>query len=120
MNGETSARDRECIRNLMEEQNGALLVANYSLMSTGANIKRLEVLTFASPLKAFTTIAQSVGRLMRLHKDKEKSIIYDIVDDYGDRKHSGIFYNQYKNRLKTCYTLEGFDIKEIEVKSDNF
>ena len=120
MNGETSARDRECIRNLMEEQDGALLVANYSLMSTGANIKRLEVLTFASPLKAFTTIAQSVGRLMRLHKDKEKSIIYDIVDDYGDRKHSGIFYNQYKNRLKTCYTLEGFDIKEIEVKSDNF
>ena len=57
---------------------------------------------------------------MRLHKDKEKSIIYDIVDDYGDRKHSGIFYNQYKNRLKTCYTLEGFDIKEIEVKSENF
>ena len=115
MNGETSAKDREMIRNLMEEQEGAILVANYSLMSTGANIKRLEVLTFASPLKAFTTIAQSVGRLMRLHKSKEKSVIYDIVDDTGIRKPSGIFYNQYKERLKSSYLPEGFEINEVKV-----
>lgn len=116
MNGETNAKDREAIRNIMEQQTGALLVANYALMSTGANIKRLEVLTFASPLKAFTTIAQSVGRLMRLYKGKEKSVIYDIVDDIGGKKPSGIFYNQYKNRLNSTYLPEGFDVNEIKVE----
>lgn len=115
MNGETPAKDREAIRNLMEEQDSAILVANYSLMSTGTNIKRLEVLTFASPLKAFTTIAQSVGRLMRLYKGKERSIIYDIVDDIGVRKPTGIFWNQYQKRLKSSYLPEGFDINEVKI-----
>lgn len=116
MNGEQSGKIREEQRNLMELDNGIILIANYSVCSTGINIKNLHNLIFASPLKAFTTISQSLGRLMRKHKNKKESVIVDIVDNFGYRKPSGIFVNQYKHRLSSSYIPEEFEIIETHLK----
>lgn len=94
------------------EKQGCILIANYATTSTGINIKNLHYLVFASPLKAFTTISQSLGRLMRKHKDKKESVIYDLVDDFGYKKHTGLFYNQYKHRLSSSYVPEEFEVEE--------
>lgn len=115
MNGEQSGKIREEQRNFMEQNKGTILVGNFSVMSTGINIKQLHVLIFASPLKAFTTISQSLGRLMRKHSDKKESIVIDIVDNFGLRKTSGIFYKQYQHRLSSSYIPEEFSVTETMI-----
>ena len=41
MTGKTKAKDREYMRNAMNDNPQAILIANYSLLSTGVNIKAL-------------------------------------------------------------------------------
>jgi len=99
------------------EKQPQILVSGYQLLSTGVNIKKLHNMVLASPLKAYTTITQSIGRLMRLHESKTESNIYDLVDLFGIRKpKSGIFYKQYEHRLGRSYNLEEHPVKEIMFK----
>ncbi len=91
-----------------------ILVSNYPIMSTGVNIKRLFNVIFACPLKSYTTITQSVGRGLRLHPDKKLFRVFDIVDDFGIRKPSGIFWKQYEERKRHSYNSEGYPITEKE------
>jgi superfamily II DNA or RNA helicase len=58
-----------------------IIIANYAVMSTGISIKSLENVVLLSSLKAFTTIVQVIGRLLRLHKSKAKAHLYDLIDD---------------------------------------
>lgn len=90
-----------------------ILVSNYQLLSTGVNIKALFNAILASPLKAYTTITQTIGRGLRLHPDKSMFNLYDIVDNFGIRKPSGIFFSQYKQRCEKSYNPEEFPIEEI-------
>lgn len=112
MNGEQSGKIREQQRNLLETISGAILIAPYQVMSTGVNIKNLHCLVLSSPIKAFTTVSQSLGRLMRKHKSKEESVVFDIVDNLGK---SCIFMKQYKHRLQSSYIPEEFEIQTCNV-----
>lgn len=98
------------------ENDNNILVANYAILSTGVNIKNLHNLVLASPLKSYTTISQSIGRLVRLHESKNEANIYDIVDDLGVRKPSGPFWKQYQERLTKSYNPEGIPVKERVLK----
>lgn len=112
MNGEVKGHIREKQRNLLEEVHGSILVANYSVMSTGVNLRNLHFLILASPLKAFTTISQSLGRLMRKHPSKTEAVIFDIVDNLGK---NCIFMKQYKHRVEASYIPEEFEIQRVDV-----
>lgn len=112
VNGEDDAKTRELTRVSLEDRTGCILVANYALLSTGVNIKRLNNLVFASPLKAYTTITQSIGRGIRKCTGKDVFRVYDLVDSTGVRKPTGVFYRQYQHRFSTSYVPEGYDIKE--------
>lgn len=114
LNGEDDAKTREKTRKILEEHDDAILIANFSLLSTGVNIRKLHNLVLGSPLKAYTTITQSIGRGMRLHESKKVFTVYDLIDNFGFRKPSGIFYKQYQHRKNTSYNPEGFPINEIE------
>ena len=115
MNGSISGKIREEQRQYMESHTGLIMIANYACMSTGVSIKNLHSLILASPLKSFITISQSLGRLMRKHSSKTESNIFDIVDNFGFRKPSGIFFKQYKHRLESSYIPEEFNVKEITI-----
>lgn len=115
MNGSISGKIREEQRQYMESHTGLIMIANYACMSTGVSIKNLHSLILASPLKSFITISQSLGRLMRKHSSKTESNIFDIVDNFGFRKPSGIFFKQYKHRLESSYIPEEFKIRDILV-----
>lgn len=112
INGEVQGKNREIIRNFLENEDGSIMVAVYNVMSTGINIKKLHNLILASPLKSYTTITQSLGRGMRKHESKKQFTVFDLVDNIGIRKPSGVFYRQYKHRVETSYNPEGYPIKE--------
>ena len=111
LNGEDDAITRERTRKILEEHSDAILVANFALLSTGVSIKRLFHLIFASPLKSYTTITQSIGRGMRLHPDKKLFNVYDICDKFTPKC---IFMKQYEERCRHSYNSEEFPIVERE------
>ena len=98
------------------EKENQIIVSNYPIMSTGVNIKKLDSIIFASPLKSYTTITQSIGRGLRLHPDKKVFRVFDLVDDFGLKKSGGIFYKQYLERQRHSYNSEGYPITEKEYK----
>lgn len=114
LNGEDDAKTREMTRKILEEHSDATLVSNYQILSTGVSIRKLHNLVLASPLKSYTTVTQSIGRLMRLHKDKIVANVYDCVDNFGQKKAGGIFYKQYIHRLHTSYNTEQYPVNEVE------
>jgi hypothetical protein len=96
------------------EERHSILIANYALLSTGVNLRKLHSLLLSSPLKSYTTVTQSIGRGMRLHKTKDVFTVFDLVDDFGFRSRGGIFYKQYQHRKQTSYNVEEFPVHERE------
>lgn len=80
--GEVEVAEREKIRKLIEDHTDVVVVAITKIFSTGINIKNLHYIIFACGGKAKIKIVQSIGRGLRLHKDKDKLIIFDVADDF--------------------------------------
>lgn len=112
INGEIKGSQREEIRQILEDEKDAIIIANYAVMSTGVNIKNLHNMIFASPLKSFTTITQAIGRGVRTHVSKSIFNVYDLADKFTDK---GPFMKQYEKRKEMSYEPEGFPITEKEI-----
>jgi len=83
--GDVAVEDRENVKRIMEEEDNVIVVAISKIFSTGINIKNLHYIVFGSGGKAKIKTIQSIGRGLRLHKNKSTLIIFDIADDlqYG-------------------------------------
>lgn len=108
ISGKTAVEDREAIRHITEKQKNAIIVASYGTFSTGVNIRNLHNIVFASPSKSRIRTLQSIGRGLRLAKEKTFAQLYDVVDnlEYGRRKNYTL--NHFLERLK-LYNEEQFD-----------
>lgn len=119
MDGSVSSKDREAIRKNLEKDPKSILIANYSLLKMGVNIKSLRYAIFASPMKSFTTVAQSLGRGIRLSHGKELFEVYDLVDHFpgypGSPNSVRTFVNS-GNARKKIYQSQGFEYTERKVK----
>ena len=78
--GDVAVEEREKVKKLMEKTSDVICIAISKIFSTGINIKNLHYIMFAGGGKAKVKIIQSIGRGLRLHKDKEGVIIIDIAD----------------------------------------
>lgn len=109
--GEVEVDSRNEIKKLIEETNDIICIAMSSIFSTGVNIKNVHMILFGSAGKSFIRTVQSIGRGLRLHKDKEKLVIIDMSDDleYG-RKHI-IKRKEIYNREKISYTEHSINEK---------
>ena len=109
--GEVEIEERDRIRKLMEEHNNIIVIAISKIFSTGINIKNLHYIIFACGGKAKVKIVQSIGRGLRLHKDKSQLIIFDVADN--------LYYSQrHADKRKQLYDKEQitFTEKDIEEK----
>jgi superfamily II DNA or RNA helicase len=109
--GEVEVEERDKVRQLMETNSNVVVVAISKIFSTGINIKNLHYIVFACGGKAKIKIVQSIGRGLRLHKDKTKLIIFDIADDLR-------YSTAHALKRQALYEKEHitFAIKEIEEK----
>lgn len=85
--GSIEMDERESVKRLMEENDNIICIAMSRIFAVGINIKNLHYVIFAQGGKAKVTLIQSIGRGLRLHKDKECLIILDITDSthYGEK-----------------------------------
>lgn len=106
-------KDREEIRRAIEEEENATLIASLGTTSTGISIKKLHHMIAAAPQKSETKVPQSIGRMLRKHKQKELAVLWDIVDDLSYKSYENYSLKHFQERVK-MYDAEQFDY-EIDV-----
>ncbi|MDX1532703.1 MAG: DEAD/DEAH box helicase [Nitrosopumilaceae archaeon] len=111
VNGNVDTSDRKQYIDFMESDGGKVIkVATYGTMSTGVSIKNLNNLILGSSIKSLIKIIQTIGRMMRKHKNKERAQIYDIVDDFSIGKYKGYMMKHAEKRIK-IYSDEQHPVK---------
>ena len=113
--GGTDAVDREKVREIVEKEKDAIIVASFGTFSTGINIKRLHNIVFASPSKSRIRNLQSIGRGLRKADDKDNVDLYDIADDLSWKKNMNYTLNHFSERIN-IYSTEKFEYEIHSVR----
>ena len=117
IDGSTSMEKREYIKKIMEDTSGnpKILVASFGTTSTGVNIKAITNIVFAQGFKSDQIIRQSIGRGLRLHSEKTKLVVFDLVDVFhSDFK--TILVRQYESRRDEIYKKQKYPFEELKIK----
>ena len=112
--GATPTEDREEVRELVEKENDAIIVASYGTFSLGVNIKRLHNIIFASPYKSQIKVLQSIGRGLRTADDKTELKVFDISDDLSYNGKENYTLKHFGERIN-IYNEQGFDYDIIPI-----
>lgn len=116
IDGEISGKKREEIKKQMEVTDGNIkvLVASYGTLSTGVSINAIFNVVFADSFKSEQIIIQSIGRALRLHTEKDKATIFDLVDVFDINNMSNILFRHFKEREK-FYQKRQYPYKVIKI-----
>lgn len=101
-------------KEIREEEESKVLVASYGTLSTGVSIKAIFNVIFADSFKSEQIIIQSIGRGLRLHLDKEKVNIFDLVDVFDNNDLNNILWRHYKER-EEFYKKRKYPFKIIKI-----
>lgn len=110
IHGKTKDSVRESIKEYMEANDDAILVATSSCLSTGVSINNIHTISFVEGGKSRIRVMQSTGRGLRLHPKKEFLNLFD----FQDNMHKCSFKNHNKERNK-IYEKEGHPVIEYNV-----
>jgi len=114
IHGGIDAKERELIREEVENGDNFVIVASYGTYSTGVNIKNLHNVVFASPSKSRIRNLQSIGRGLRRTDDKTKAHLFDISDDLSYKSYKNYTLRHLIERMK-IYNSERFNYKMRKV-----
>lgn len=114
VHGGVGAEERELVREIVDKENNAIIVASYGTFSTGINIKNLHNVIFASPSKSRIRNLQSIGRVLRKGDNKTRAVLYDIADDCTKNSRKNYTLNHLIERVK-IYNEENFNYEFVQV-----
>lgn len=109
INGKMTSKVDKALRELaitqMRSGEKKYLFATYNLCKEGLDIPRLERLFLTTPQSDYAVVTQSIGRVARKFKGKDKPVAYDFIDNMN------YLVKKYKARCTTyrkndCYFLE--------------
>ncbi len=83
LHGKVKKADRELALEEMRTKKKLILLATYQLAKEGLDLPCLDRLLFATPVKDYAIVVQSVGRIARVCEGKGTPVVYDYVDDIG-------------------------------------
>ena len=108
VNGSTAKKQRQTMYNSIADVDNEILVASFQVASTGLNIPRLYNVVLIEPGKSFTKVIQSIGRGLRVAKDKNEVQIFDIC---GTNKYSA----KHMRERKKYYTDAKYPFEHTKV-----
>lgn len=86
----------------------AILLATYPMCRQGFDKARLDTLIMATPV---TALEQIVGRILRVHPDKKKPRVIDVIDPYS------LFAGEYRKRTRQ-YNKWGYKVTARDLAVD--
>jgi superfamily II DNA or RNA helicase len=101
-------------KEIREEEATKVLVASYGTLSTGVSINAIFNVIFTDSFKSEQIIIQSIGRALRLHSDKKKALIFDLVDVFDSKNLNNILFKHFKEREK-FYIKRDYPYKIIKI-----
>ena len=113
--GGTDTEQREEIRQIIDKEKNAILIASYGTCSTGINIKNIHNIIFASPSKSVIRVLQSIGRGLRKSKTKNKVKLYDISDNLCFKKYKNHTMRHLDERRR-IYSNENFHWQSVSIQ----
>ena len=114
VSGDTPVEEREKIRYNLSQESNSILIASYGTSSTGINVPSIENIVFSSPSKSIIRVLQSIGRGLRINKDKRMCTLYDITDDFSWRTKKNYTLQHGAERYK-IYAKEDFPVKLVGI-----
>lgn len=115
IHGGVEGEEREQVRQVVNNEKNAIVVASYGTFSTGVNIPNLHNVIFASPTKSKIRTLQSIGRSLRLGKEKTEARLFDIADDLRIAEHTNHTLKHYEHRVK-IYIEEQFSFSTVSLE----
>jgi superfamily II DNA or RNA helicase len=115
IHGGTDTEQREEIRQIIDKEKDAILIASYGTCSTGINIRNIHNIVFASPSKSVVRVLQSIGRGLRKSDSKDHVKLYDISDDLCFKKYKNHTMKHLEERTR-IYSSEGFQWKSVKIQ----
>ena len=113
--GGVDSLERERIREIVENEKDAIIIASFGTFSTGINIRNLHNIVFASPSKSKIRVLQSIGRGLRASKSKMGVLVFDIADDISYRERRNFTLNHFSERIN-IYNEQQFNYEISKVK----
>ena len=112
--GGVDSLEREKIREIVENEKDAIIIASFGTFSTGINIRNLHNIVFASPSKSKIRVLQSIGRGLRATKSKMGVLVFDIADDISYKERRNFTLNHFSERIN-IYNEQQFNYKISKV-----
>lgn len=114
IHGGVDGEERDKVREIVENETDAIIVASFGTFSTGINIRNLHNVIFASPSKSRVRNLQSIGRGLRTSDTKKEATLFDIADDLSWKTKKNYTLLHFMERIKV-YNEEKFDYKIYKV-----
>jgi superfamily II DNA or RNA helicase len=114
IHGAVNGEERDRIRQVVEKEKNAIIIASYGTFSTGVNIRNLNSIVFASPSKSKIRNLQSIGRALRKSETKDSAVLYDISDDFSWKNQMNTTLRHLMQRIE-IYDQEKFEYKIYNV-----
>lgn len=109
--------ERDAIRAIVENETNAIICASRQTFGTGANIKNLNNIIFASPRKGLIPVLQPIGRGLRKSDVKFHCVLFDIADDLSYRGYDNFAMRHAKKRME-IYNSEKFNYKVYSINME--
>lgn len=117
VSGETKSSDRKESYDEFKDKDNLILGATYGVAAVGINLPRIFNLVLLEPGKSLIRVIQSIGRGIRIAKDKDFVDVYDISSSCKfSRKHMRERQKTYK---KVDYPFDLHKIDYLEEVEEN-
>ena len=110
IHGGVDSEERNDIREIVNGEKDAIIVASYGTFSTGINMPNLHNLVFATSFKSKIRNMQAIGRGLRKTSTKYTCTLIDLADDFTYKGKSNFSINHLKKRIE-IYNQEQFNYK---------
>lgn len=119
IHGEVSGTEREEIRQFINKNKEADIIASMGCFAEGINIPGIDNIIFAFPSKSKIKVLQMIGRGLRKNEGKEKCVLFDIVDNLKWKTRKNYALRHFEERFK-YYIEEEFPVKQynIDIKEE--
>jgi len=109
VSGTTKEKHRKEEYDKVRDEDGKIIIATYGVAAVGINLPRLFNIVLIEPGKSFVRVIQSIGRGLRVAKDKDYVDIYDITS-------SCKFAKRHLTKRKQFYRDSEYPFKVEKIK----